>query len=67
MPKYDFLTSLVMLMINKIKRELPIRKDLKAKAQETLRKIVTKTNESLKYTFVGVHVRRTDYAKYLQL
>lgn len=67
MPQYNFLTALIMKIFNKIRSELSIRKDLKAKAQETLRKIVTKTNASLQYTFIGVHVRRTDYINYLQL
>lgn len=46
---------------------LPIREDLKAKAQDTLRKFIVKANESLEHTFVGVHVRRTDYANYLNM
>ncbi|KAH1005223.1 hypothetical protein HUJ04_006249 [Dendroctonus ponderosae] len=65
LPRFNFRFSDAMPWMEQILKEFNFRKELKDKAQQTLHELLPKSS-TLKYTFIAVHVRRTDYIKYVQ-
>lgn len=65
LPRYTLQPELVLTWVQDIVQEFRFRKKLRDKAQQTLIGFVKKLPPQ-QYTFVGVHVRRTDYIGYLQ-
>ncbi|XP_066149727.1 galactoside 2-alpha-L-fucosyltransferase SEC1-like [Euwallacea fornicatus] len=65
LPRYTLQPELVLAWVQDIKQEFRFKKKLRDKAQHTLWGVVRKLPKK-QYTFVGVHVRRTDYEKYLK-
>ncbi|XP_050294105.1 galactoside alpha-(1,2)-fucosyltransferase 2-like [Anthonomus grandis grandis] len=65
LPRYHFQKAPVSMYLDTIRQEFTFRPIIKGKAEQILRAIVDQLPPS-KYTFVAVHVRRTDYIKYLK-
>nr|CAI5861711.1 unnamed protein product [Callosobruchus analis] len=65
LPKYSIQTDLVLTWVQDIVQEFTIKRKLLEKSQQTLH-LAVKDYRMKNYTFVGVHVRRTDYIGYLK-
>ncbi|XP_050294031.1 galactoside 2-alpha-L-fucosyltransferase SEC1-like [Anthonomus grandis grandis] len=65
LPRYTLQPELVLTWVQDIVQEFRFRKKLREKAQQTLLTFARKLPPR-NYTFIGVHVRRTDYIGYLQ-
>ncbi|XP_044004548.1 galactoside alpha-(1,2)-fucosyltransferase 2-like isoform X2 [Aphidius gifuensis] len=63
-PRYAAYWSLILLWLDDVRREFTFRLALKLYADKILKKISIKFNTT-DPTYVGVHVRRTDYVDYL--
>ncbi|XP_060526483.1 galactoside 2-alpha-L-fucosyltransferase Sec1-like [Cylas formicarius] len=64
LPRYSIQPELVLTWVQDIVREFTLRRKLRDKSQQVLRGFV-KNSAHVNHTFVGVHVRRTDYIGYL--
>ncbi|KAJ8959525.1 hypothetical protein NQ314_006262 [Rhamnusium bicolor] len=62
--KYSFQHELVLTWVQDIVQEFTIKRKLVEKSQQILH-IAIKSSTAKNHTFVGVHVRRTDYIGYL--
>ncbi|XP_030760490.1 galactoside 2-alpha-L-fucosyltransferase 3-like [Sitophilus oryzae] len=65
LPRYSLQPELVLSWVQDIVQEFTLRKKLREKSQQVLRTFA-KNLPNKQYTFVGVHVRRTDYIGYLR-
>ncbi|KAL1491251.1 hypothetical protein ABEB36_011872 [Hypothenemus hampei] len=64
LPRYSLQPELVLTWVQDIRDEFKFVKKIQDKAQQILWSFVRKL-PAREYTFIGVHVRRTDYEKYL--
>lgn len=64
LPRFAIHPETVLTWVQDIVQEFTIRKQLLDKSQQILR-IAVKYSPRKNYTFVGVHIRRTDYLLYL--
>ncbi|CAH1155196.1 unnamed protein product [Phaedon cochleariae] len=71
LPRYYVQPELVLTWVQDIVQEFTMRKKLVARSQEVLQAVVKATEKeypkNITPTFVGVHVRRTDYIGYLRI
>ncbi|CAG9766778.1 unnamed protein product [Ceutorhynchus assimilis] len=65
LPRYTLKPKLVLTWVQDIIQEFRFRKKLREKSQQILTSLLRKLPPR-DYTFVGVHVRRTDYVGYLK-
>ncbi|ERL84801.1 hypothetical protein D910_02226, partial [Dendroctonus ponderosae] len=64
LPRYTLQPELVLTWVQDIRQEFHFNKEIRNKAQRVLLDLSRKLPRK-EYTFVGVHVRRTDYQGYL--